>query len=48
MTAKDFSKYVTERFAKGETAEKIAGSLGITVEALYRKMSEGEDKDDTK
>ncbi len=44
MTAVELNKYVAERIAQGMTIEAIAGGLGITLECLYRKMAEDDEK----
>ena len=44
MKAIDLSKYVSKQFAQGMTEQQIAASLGISVEAMYRKMAEGDEK----
>jgi hypothetical protein len=46
MTAADLSKFVNQQHLKGMSDEAIAGSLGITVEAMYRKMGEGSERDE--
>ena len=44
MTSKELSKFVSKQFARGMTEQQIAGSLGMSVEAMYRKMAEGDEK----
>ena len=44
MTAAELSKFVNQQHLKGMSDEAIAGSLGLTPEAMYRKMGEGDDE----
>ena len=44
MTAAELSKFVNQQHLKGMSDEAIAGSLGLTSEAMYRKMGEGDDE----
>ena len=44
MTSVELSKFVNQQHLRGMTDENIAGSLGITVEAMYRKMGEDDDE----
>lgn len=45
MTSKEMSKYVSEQFARERTPETISGSLGISVECMYRTMAADDDKE---
>jgi hypothetical protein len=44
MTPAELSKFVNQQHLKGMSDEAIAGSLGLTPEAMYRKMGEGDDE----
>ena len=47
MTGPELSKFVNQQHLKGMSDEAIAGSLGLTVEAMYRHMNEGSEKEDS-
>lgn len=43
MTSQELNKYVAQKFAEGMTDRNIAGSLGMTVECMYRKMAQDDE-----
>lgn len=47
MTAAELSKFVNQQHLKGMSDQAIAGSLGITVENMYRKMNADSEEDRT-
>lgn len=44
MTSEELSKFVNQQHLRGMSDEAIAGSLGLTPEAMYRKMGEGDNE----
>ena len=43
MTSQELNKYVAQKFAEGMSDKNIAGSLGMTVECMYRKMAKDDE-----